>query len=227
MINSKNWIAILIPYFLLCCCLYHLTYWGSFDINGLSLISISNLIKSAIQPVIASFVGTFLGLLIAYLIGSKKLKIAMSDEEDLQRKIKGWLALLVPAMLCLFIFLIIKFNPAFKWLLISFVLGSMAYAYINGDMLFAKSFKPVLNKELLLMFMIYFPIFSTATGLEEAEDISCNYNYQYMIARNSTTHTASDTLKYLGKADDYFIFVTVDNEKQVYIKADTIVLERK
>jgi hypothetical protein len=64
MINSKNYWIIIIPYITICCGLYHLCYWNCFDLNGLSFISLSDIVKSAIQPLMFAIVANLFSFLI-------------------------------------------------------------------------------------------------------------------------------------------------------------------
>lgn len=230
MINSKNYLPIVIPYLLICCSLYHLTYWSVFDINGLSLISVSNLVKSAVQPILISFIGTTIALFLVHKFFNKKLDSFTAEAPTPSGK-EGWVLLgKVIGSLAIFSFvvwLLILWNPYGKWQIILFMLGNLFYIFIKEDVIFSAEFKPHFQKSFLLMFMIYFPCFSIGAALEDADKIQDNKHYLYTVSKTFTNTLSPDTLKLLGTTDEYFIFLSLDNKKRVFIKSDTINLLKK
>ena len=71
MISNKNFIYYFVPYLTVSCGLYHIVYWACFGLNGLSIISVENIIKT----VIASIIITSLTSIFGYYITHKILKI--------------------------------------------------------------------------------------------------------------------------------------------------------
>ena len=66
--DNKNIPLFLIPYLTLCGALYHLTYWDTFNLNGLEFISLSDIIKSSVFPVFTILFAVVYNLTIQNLI---------------------------------------------------------------------------------------------------------------------------------------------------------------
>jgi len=64
---------VLIPYLTICSVLYHIAFWDTFNLNGLLYISISDILKSAAQPIGLVFISSVLSVLFLYFIGLGKL----------------------------------------------------------------------------------------------------------------------------------------------------------
>jgi hypothetical protein len=227
MINKDNYIAFFIPYVIICTSLYHIVYWGIFGLNGLALISVSDIIKSAVVPILGSVVGTILGLT---LFGSIKSSIKRRGKQrsNLGRPV-GWekFASLVfeAAFYFLIWFIADTLLPQKTLLLAAFLIGNLIHSIIDENWIFAQNFKTVINKHVLLLFFIYFPAFAVVDAIRDANQIWLNKQYKYSVIECKSG--SKDTLKLIGYSNEQFVFITKTNKMIYFIKSDSVKLRIK
>lgn len=228
MINTKNYILIIVPYLTLCCGLYQLTYWMQFNLNAFDLISIQDIVTSSIMPLILSFVASSIGFYIATRLYPKRGYFLEEENATLPQK-KNVLRL-VFLLLVLVGLIVAVFNliPGENYKAYAMTVGLILYSITDVDFVFAKDFNPKLDKKFLLMMMIYFPFISAAEAFTDAYRIIENKSYQFIkVPQAISANADSDTLKLIGIANERFIFINIKNEKIYFIKSDTIVLYKK
>ena len=123
--------------------------------------------------------------------------------------------------------------------------------WINVDVIFDKEFKITINKKIIIYMILYFPLSTIGTAIVDSTNIYSNKEYMYsLIIKNNTQHKTVnitdkrkdhlsrekryslneykiDTIKYLGRNNDSFIFTDLKNIKIFFIKNDTIELIKK
>jgi hypothetical protein len=223
MLNSKNYIFVITPYLFFCCGLYQMTYWSLFDLDGLKLLSVTDIVKSAISPLIIKLISISLGFYVAVDIYSKmKANCAKNISDIDKKKIRQSVAPLI--VVVLLICAIGVFVP--NSLMDQKMLFTAMLIYIITDInwVFASDFNPVFDKRFLLMLLIYFPCITISEAFGDANKILENKSFSYTIVQSSKK---IDTLKFIGLSNELFIFTTLKNEKNVFIKSDTITIYRK
>lgn len=226
MINSKNYYLFLIPYLTISCSLYQLIYWGVFGLNGLLLVSAQDILISTIVPIIATTIFSFLGYFLASKIFNPKSKNkGYLIKIDNNNKPLAAIILILIYGIIFFIKTLIDNNN--NGLFLSFFLALIIASFINIDFVFSSDFQPKLNKEFLLLLIIYFPLNSIGIGFDDSYSIFKNKHYQYSIKKADKISNRFDTIKLLGKNDGYFIFTDFGNSKIFFIKSDTITLLNK
>jgi hypothetical protein len=123
--------------------------------------------------------------------------------------------------------------------------------WINFDVIFDKEFKIKINKKIIIYMILYFPMSTIGTAIVDSKNIYSNKEYMYslIITKNiqhktcnktnkrkdhlspekiySLNESKIDTIKYLGRNNDSFIFTDLKNIKIFFIKNDTIELIKK
>ncbi len=226
MLNSKNYILFTIPYLTICCSIYHLCYWGQFGLNGLSLIAISDIIKSAVYPffwTIVGSLGSFWGERIVNGFSFKNpTNVEITDEKLSEKgmKVAVLFAVLV-LIVSLTLFLTYKFLPDLLWLSPTFIFVNILMQFINVDKIISSEFSLIINRRLLLFLIIYLPCFCISTSVQDAMDIIHNRRFQYTV-RN--VRNINDTLKFVGITEKNFVFVSLNNDNLYFEKLDTMTL---
>jgi hypothetical protein len=242
MINNKNFYYIFFTYITFSCSLYHIIYWNEFGLNGLSLVSIDDLIKTAINSIFYVFLSVIIGLSIPFIIYKPKNE-SLNRKELIVRTIE---------MIIFYSIVIIIFNcfgnP--NNLQISLIFApSIIIEWINVDVIFDKEFKITINKNIIIYMILYLPLGTIGTAIVDSTNIYSNKEYMYSLIISKTIqhktcdkspkHDISreknhflneckiDTLKYLGRNNDSFIFTDLKNIKIFFIKNDTIELIKK
>lgn len=65
---KENFILYLVPYLMVCSCIYQVTFWNEFDLNGLEIVTIQDIIKSSVLPFTRTFAESFFILLLLSLV---------------------------------------------------------------------------------------------------------------------------------------------------------------
>lgn len=236
MINSRNYTLFLIPYLTICCSLYQLTYWGLFGLNGLSFISVQDIIKSTVQPLIITAFGSLIGIYIAhsgYKRATKPFRETASENTPSDETIsaKGLLVLIpIFVIVVAALYLSYRFLPDQRYYIVAYLIASLIYIVVNVDKIFDKSFNTYFDKSLLFLIMLYFPAFSLATAAQDADAILSNKSYKYSINANTIVPNnilIRDTIKFIGLTDDNFIFTDLKNSKIIFLKKDSMTLYMK
>lgn len=237
MINSKNFLTYFIIYITICCGLFHLIYWGEFNIDAAPYISIQDIIKSAFQPLSKPFIFTFIGTYFALRIFKYFVKYSEKTNPSEQKpkdKRPTILSRIFVFLIFFFIFFFIfKFIDSIslnnKFLLLEIFLYIFVNIFFDINLLFDNAFKPIFDKEFIVMFIIYFACNSISTAYEKAEPINSNSSYQYIVLEKHITdkRTKRDTMKLVGISDQNYVFTNMINTQTLVLKADTIILHRK
>jgi hypothetical protein len=100
----------------------------------------------------------------------------------------------------------------------------------NEDKLISNDIGAYVDKEYLLMLLVYFPCFSIATAVQDADNILTNKSYKYTSTRYTTTATNEpnlDTLKFIGMTEQTYLFTNLKNDKIFFIKTDSLILQTR
>lgn len=226
MINNKNFIYYFVPYLTVSCGLYHIVYWGCFGLNGLSIISVENIIKTAIASIVLTFLISLLGYYVTHKIFNRNFQVEkLKDKKYLIIQSIG--LCIIYSIIYYLITLVTKSN---SFELGAFFLSLIIVDWIEEDYIFEKSFKTIINKEICLLMLISFPLNSIGTALSDSSDILNNSKYMYSVKIDNLKNDCSvkiDTMKLIGINNDNFIFTDLKNEKIYFIKNDTIQLFKK
>lgn len=236
MINENNYKIVLIPYLTICCSLYHLIYWGFFDLNGLELISLSNLFLWAVKPVLLPLL-IFLPALIRW--DFKKLGDSERDSSHFWSSKQYMFDALYYAIFWavfgglsdyigskLFPSKEFSFLVAFLPMLITMIL----YFLINVNFFIDAEFKSKVNKNLWFFLLILFPVSSIFQGFYDAFINQSNKHYKYALKKDllgKLPEISEDTLKLVGLTEKLVIFTTLKNDKIFFLKDDGLILYSK
>lgn len=128
-------------------------------------------------------------------------------------------------------YMLLKSGVSF-FMLIPFISSSILILIIDIDLLFEEKFLTISDKNATLLISIL--IFSGISALAYNDAKSILYNKQYKYAKIPTnkdnisqSQSQSDTLKFIGKADETFVFISLKNDKIHFIKSENLVLYDK
>lgn len=197
--------AITIPYAFFCAGLFHLAFWSSFQINGLSFVNISDIIKSSIQPILVSFLGTIASLFLVDTI-----------TDNLNKKVTTVPKFIVYIYISILIIVALiphDFDELYNifWVPTIFIPASLMFVrfYLRT---FITNTKIVSS---ISYFMVLFPVLSFMTGKLESFKIKNNIECQY-----TTTILPDKTLKFIGKAGSIYFFSSLDNIEKFIVHDD-------
>jgi hypothetical protein len=225
--DPKNIPLFLIPYLTLCGALYHLTYWDTFNLNGLAFISLSDIIKSSVYPVFTILFTVVYNLTIQNLILPSNVDPKLNAPP---KKGVSNMALLISYIIASFLVVIILYLIKYKspdkliWFGLLNALFPSIYLINNG---FLKGqFISERARRLAIDLIVFIPVVAYYTGKYKSELIYQNLQYKYSINadiyHNIIRSTSSDTLKFIGNTEKHFVFTDLNNSKIFFIKSDNI-----
>jgi len=225
MINSKNCYYWFITYLTITSSIYHLVYWSYFNLNGLSLISVTDIIKSSILPLILS---AFLLVVLNFAATFLYHKTIEPQIYSPKKSDRVSVAILNASLLLSGVYICYKI-PELKILFIPAYLTGIFYSLCNMyiDKLFDKSFPTLINKRAILVLVCTMPLISIYSAYHDSRKILKNQEYTYSIINAKTINSKNDTIKLIGLSDNSFVFTSMTNDKVFFIKNDSIQLQFK
>jgi hypothetical protein len=231
--NIKSFAIFLIPYFTICSGIYHITYWDTFEINGLSYLGISELLKSFIYP--------FLGCVFIFLINSILINSFNNynnifpngggRNSNIGKKLNSKISINIILILWLFTTIYLyKNSKTDSW----FIFG-MYFAFTTSTIIarIAEANNYIeKHTSLIIKFLVYIPIFSFVAGKYQSELIQDNVKYKYTISQKINANNKlekNDTLKLIGNSDNQYFFTDLKNLNIYIIRSeiiDTLVLKK-
>lgn len=224
--DIKNIPLLLIPYLTICGALYHISYWETFGLNGLSFISASDILKSAIYPIMKSFY-LILPLTIGQFVANKN-KILFEDDIIFD---KSWQLKLFYMIWFATTIYIYYSDIEIKWQILPFIASILPAIYLFESKIFNDIILTPSNRFSIIYLLIFILIFSFTSGKHHSENILNNHSFQYVKIKQSPTeqivNIKSDTLKFLGSSEQNLYLLNMNNSEILIIKnnnIDTLIL---
>lgn len=238
--ESKSFGALkllIIPYLFFSGGLYHIAYWSTFDLNGLSYIGVSDIIKSFIYPFInfgflfffsAGF--TEIMLRSELITGKKKatefMPIGGGRSSKLGIFLNSGFGLYLSASLWIFAIGICQtFGPPARWIVWASIVALGPILFLMRGGLFETYFANEYQRLISIRFLFYVPIFAFASGKYESELIHRNLKYKYIANPTNIeiiNSMSTDTMKFVGHTEKYACFTDLNNSKIFFINTDKI-----
>lgn len=244
--DIKNITIYSLGYFTACGGLYHIGYWGKFGINGLEYISISDIIKSFVYPFVIFgllyFAWYLLGpIVIDYLIPTENLVNPIPEEKVgkvskankfFHSKLFYCLSFVMWFALVIVTFIYARQITWFIWVSFTALLPLIVLMRSNFLRNQVENNK---TRSYLINVLVALPLISFATGRYYSDRIYYNESFKYILKEKSIAHDSimtksKDTLKFLGKTENFLFFSDMDNSRTLMLNigsADSIELYQK
>ena len=228
---KENLIWLFIPYLTFCALLYHVAFWDTFHLNGLTYISPAEIIKSVVQPISYTLLLSIIVLFFNnYILGYKYIfPVEGGRETSLGKfvnKPNSQRAILILWFLLDILILVkVEWNKWFLWSIFS-ALPFYIWAYNNG---FLQPIKDSTIRYILIQIIISLPFICFGLGKENSEVIKYNIKYQYTTKEsNLFNKTIPDTLKLIGTFTGNIVFTDLKNSTlYIFKEPDSLVLKSK
>jgi hypothetical protein len=197
--------------------LYLWGYWPNFRINIFEYVSLSDVVKVAIVPVGSVFIFVLLGFCIGEASVGGILPEGGGKGTRLGRflnRIKKWLILLYVAVIYFFIF----YPIPNKWVILPVLLIWPFYLPLKHSG-FLKEVANDSVRSVLIIAIIALPLWSYAAGKINADKILKGSNCQYAEVGKDGE---KQKLKFLGFANQYVFFLSMNNEDVVVARIDDL-----
>jgi hypothetical protein len=225
--DLQSYSILLISFFTICSGIYHITYWSTFDLNGLSYISISDLIKSYVYPFVASVAVALFNFLIINLFFNKTGLMPSGEgrNTNIGQKLNSKLSISILIIVCTaFTIYFYKTSKLYDWISFGLYLSSISVIIlerINENKNLIKE-----HAKLIIHFVVILPVFSFVSGKYQSELIYFNKEYKYVAEKGKSSNII---YKLIGNNETQYFFSDLNNTK-IYIwqadKIDKIVLNK-
>lgn len=223
---TEKGLLLLIPYLIVLSLAYYWGYWGYFDIDAVSYYGVQDLIKG-----FAYTLPAVLTVGVAILVGSQTLDFYLTVLQKRFNKPVARVLYAIPFIaFILLVFSDIISDSAGDWVgpvvvtvivlglsevLLNVIGGYWAWAIANAVSFFFVKW--------LVVFSIVSFVSSYSYGRNEARSISKNRRFPYaQLALSLDSVKEMRPFKYLGKAGDYYFFISCDNTEKRIVSAQTI-----
>jgi len=224
--NLKANIFLSIPYLTICGGLYHIAYWSTFNINGLSHLGISDLIKSFIYPFL-SFTLTFLlgYILTTFFFTRKDRPPGGGRETSIGRFLnKKWFTFILVVLWIFIVIYLFSNGEKDRWIVWVIFAELTPTLFLFNIGLWREEIADAQLRFNLIQAFVLIPIISIATGKYDSELIKNNYRYKYVINTKIDSHQTirNDTIKFLGSTETKLFFSDLKNTTTFIIRAESI-----
>jgi len=215
---------IIIPYLTACGALYHISYWNTFNINGLSLISVSDILKSTVQPV-----GWVLFILIYNAIMLNFIRPPFGDNNKERKGISNkalFISHLTLLIVCIIVGIIFRDFLIEGIFFLGIIIWSFISLYLTNNDYFKSYFESERMRQFCIEVLVAIPLIGSFGGTYRSRLIYENLEYKYILRniyeKNVTLKTSLDTLKFVGITEDFFIFTPLNNSELIFLNKGSI-----
>ena len=201
-------------YFVSVSVLYLWGYWGTFDINIIEFLSVTDVVKLAAYPVGSALILFAIGVVVGELHNSSGRALPEGGgREGLIGRFLNRHGTPVSALYLIVCVLVYLFMPE-KWTLLPLLISwPVSVAMLRLE--FVRTYLPDRFRASIVFLATMFPLIAYGTGVRDAEHILDGKKYKYV-------RVGSSVLKYVGHASDNLFFITSDNAAIVIKKLDQI-----
>jgi hypothetical protein len=227
-------LSLLASFALVVCSLYLFGYWSSFGINILEFVTLSDVIKLGIYPLVVGVVGGAASLIIGFLGGTILPTPSYDGAEGaaITRMHKIIKIIIILMLVGFAVFLYLQNNPYF-W----YITGAVITLTLILTIADVKMFEPLIPNPSIRSFILavgmgILPL-SYGIGKTNAQSVLNGKSAKVVSTqtfKESETFKSKgqDALKFVGVAGDYFFFITMDNSVIYAVKySDLHFLELK
>ncbi len=225
---AKYWLG---PYAIFVATLYLWGYWGTFNVNVLEHISISEVVKIAVYPLVSAFIFFVIGVLIGQFIapgsalppgGGKNTAVA----RFLNKKIGKILVLFLFVGITISVFKEFISSPE-RWFILAIVIAFVVYLPLKSSDFLRNELKSDEVRSAAIFIVSALVPFAYVRGVMNAQNILTGKNFLYQNIDLPNIHGGSAAepsarLRYLGRLNDRFIFFDPIKEATVFIALEGV-----
>jgi hypothetical protein len=216
----KDAFAVGVPYCISVGACYLFGYWGAFDINVLEFISLADIAKLAVYPVVASFGFMLTGALISQTLHAPLFPPGGGSESKVgkfgRKHWRGMVALQIAVVLLVAIF----WPEPGKWFVVASLVSLLATPLSHSETLVQLVPDPQMRSTVLFL-IILLPSSSFAYGRQQAFWVKTGASHQFVDVVRSKLSVLSDAknpVAYLGLLGNTYILREAKTGDVVFVK---------
>jgi hypothetical protein len=213
---------ILTPYATLLSMLYLIGYWSTFKINIISFIDLSDILKLSLLPLlIVMIVSITLSSIMVYLSPLGSIEI-----DDYPRRV----VVILIVLLAIAPFVAFYIYKKDKWAIVGIILATLLFLIFRKVKILERLIADTRIRTLIIMLIVLPPFYSFWLGRTQARvvinnpsstrfvDVKVFRDYGSDSFTKKQMLDKQDKLKFIGTANDYVFFTSVDNSKLYIVK---------
>ena len=221
-ISPKYWLG---PYAIAVSTLYLLGYWGSFQINVLEYISISDMVKATIYPLGSAFAFLALGVILGEVL-SPNIEPGGGAHTAIGKFVNRWVRPLFIVFLVL-VALLAVLGPVRKWYFLPYLFALALYIPLKSSDFLRAELKSDGARSVSIYLLTALIPFAFGRGALEADGIITGANYSYPTtvvpeAPSSVGASLAARLRYIGKAGDRYVFFDPTSKSISFVAASSL-----
>jgi len=217
----KKYLVVVIPYSGILSFLYLYAYWGSFNINVLEFISLSDLAKLALFPFVASFISLSLGMIVGQFLTWKVFPPGGGANTPLGRAARKYWYVLILLNMVIILFVLILENEPHRWFTAALLFSLYSVGFT--DFKFAIELIPNPSTRGFILFLAVLALgMAFYIGKNEAYLVKTGYGHNLIDVERSKLPIRSDEknpVSYLGHVSDFFVFYESLTKNIIFVKA--------
>lgn len=229
MIKNLPITTLLLTYLFICGSLYLIGFWSTFDVDIFSLISLYDIPKNFVYPLMLSQVAYVVNMITGQYFYQHAFMNTKEDNDNFITLNKDWpekkyKIIGIFTSISLWVTMVVLFLPFLfekpyqnirYWTFLSIILSYfLMYKFVTYSVV-----KSYLKNNFLRFyvghFLTFFPIACFTSGKVSSLDIYNNKNIKYfdvIDSKNQTQINNVDCLKFLGFVSDKYIYSTLNNQ---------------
>jgi hypothetical protein len=220
----KKFGLIIIPYLTICGALYHISYWNTFNMNGLSLISVSDILKSAVQPVIWILYILIYNAIMLHLIPPPFGEDNYESKGISNKALRiSYFSVLILVIAVAFFFNYFPIEGIFFYGIVTWLFITI---YLTNNYYFKSYFESEKIRRFCIDVLVAIPLIGYLGGTYNSRLVHENIEYKYItrnvVKKNTALKVSSDTLKLVGITEDFFIFSHLNNSEMIFMNKHNI-----
>lgn len=208
-------------YFTVVSILYSLGFWSGFNITILDYMTISDVVKAAIKPLVGSFITITAAVIFSEFVLVRhfpiKIKIESDGDESLNRRIRTIDCILKMAftIAAITIFLSLFLDREVRWQIIGTIVTFFIWVFVDDTKITYNISGNPLIKKIITFVCIFILCASYGDGVRDSYYVK-EYGQRIMIENNPVNK------KLVGVAGDYMFFWNEDGDVVDVVRRDSI-----
>jgi hypothetical protein len=159
-----------VPFITICGGIYHLAFWDTFGINGLSYINLVEIIQSFIYPFLSAIVMFGLGVLLSATRRPSDVQKDKNPKIDSVLRSK-WFSNIFSLIWIVLIYFGYEYGSINKWIVWGFIVGVVPYTYLLKNGMFLKLVPNSRIRNIIIAILVFLPSYCFSIGKYNAEKI--------------------------------------------------------
>jgi hypothetical protein len=207
-LSFKYWLG---PYAIVISTLYLWGYWGSFHVNVLEYISVTEIVKAAVYPITSVFAFFAIGAVLGE-VASPTLNLPPG--EGANTEVGKWVRRIAPFFVGTYLVAVTFYflaGPVEKWHVLPVLFAIAVYLPLKSTRILLDELKSDGARSVAVFLLAALVPFAYGRGVLEANDVLTGKKYAYAATEVPgqlvpTNARHGERPRYVGKANDRYVF---------------------